>query len=359
MGKIRLLIEDDIPAIVALRQKTFGRTYHSVPADLGEYMVKMFLRGPWCDPELPSLVYENAEGRPAGFLGSLPRRMHLQGELLRVAVFTQLMVEPASRGLAGLELVRHFLRGSQDLTLSDAANDAGRGVVEASGGRTSLLYSLYWTRPLRPWRYTASTMTRGRLQKAVHRIAWPLLALADTAAARAIHGATRDAAALPARELTVDDVMTNNAAMSRGHALAACYDKVMLEQVLRDLARKTDEFGRLRGVLVDGGAGMPIGWYLYYEKPGEIGQVVNVAAVNGKYGEILDHMFHDAAGRGLIALRGRLVPKRVAALEEKGCVLGRDGPWMVVHSSKPEVLATIERGDALLTRLDGEFWMTF
>jgi hypothetical protein len=359
MGKIRALTEDDIPAIVALRQKTFRRTYHPVPADLGEYMVKMFLRGPWCDEELPSLVYENKDGRPSGFLGVLPRRMHLQGERLRVAVFTQLMVERSSRGFAGLGLVRHFLRGSQDLALSDAANEAGRGVVEASGGRTSYLYSLYWTRALRPWRYTVSTMKRGRLQKAMHRLARPLLALADTAAARAIRASASEAAALPARELTVADMVTHNAAMNRGLALAACYDEVMLEQVLNDLARKTDEFGRLRGVLVDGGDGTPIGWYLYYENPGEIGQVVDVAAVNGKYGDILDHMFHDAAGRGMIALRGRLVPKRISVFEEKGCVLGRDGPWTVVHSSRPDVLSAIERGDALLTRLDGEFWMTF
>jgi hypothetical protein len=29
------------------------------------------------------------------------------------------------------------------------------------------------------------------------------------------------------------------------------------------------------------------------------------------------------------------------------------------HSSRPEVAAAIERGDAFLSRLDGEWWLSF
>jgi hypothetical protein len=40
-------------------------------------------------------------------------------------------------------------------------------------------------------------------------------------------------------------------------------------------------------------------------------------------------------------------------------VLEGRGPWTVVHSRRREIVDSIERGEARLSRLDGEFWMTF
>jgi len=33
--------------------------------------------------------------------------------------------------------------------------------------------------------------------------------------------------------------------------------------------------------------------------------------------------------------------------------------WTLVHSPRPEILHAIERGDALLSHLDGEWWLSF
>ena len=58
-------------------------------------------------------------------------------------------------------------------------------------------------------------------------------------------------------------------------------------------------------------------------------------------------------------MRGRFSPKHWPLLEAKHCVLGWDSSWTTVHSRHQEILHAITRGDALLSRLDGEYWMTF
>src|SRR5689334_3002289 len=108
MGRIRALREDDIPDVVALRQKTFKNSDRASSSELAAYMREMFLAGPWRDDSIPSLVYEDASGRPKGFVGVFPRRMVFDGEPIRVAVFSQLMVDAECHGLAGLALLREL-----------------------------------------------------------------------------------------------------------------------------------------------------------------------------------------------------------------------------------------------------------
>jgi hypothetical protein len=49
----------------------------------------------------------------------------------------------------------------------------------------------------------------------------------------------------------------------------------------------------------------------------------------------------------------------VPALGSQGAWLQRDGPWALVHSPRPELVAAIQRGEAFLSRLEGEWWMSF
>jgi predicted N-acetyltransferase YhbS len=359
MGKIRPLVEDDIPDIVALRRQAFRFTERPSPSDLGAYMTDMFLRGPWRDEALPSLVYEDGTGRAAGFLGVFPRRMSLEGEPIRVAVLTQLMVAESSRGVGvGQQLLRESLRGPQDLSLSDVANDAYRRAWERAGGRTALLYSLHWTRVLRPWRFLAAGLGGG-LQRIMRVLARPLLAAGDAAAARLAHSRFRQTSpAAPGTELTVRAMVEHWPTIMRDYSLVGQNEEAILEYVLREAARKRDS-GMLHRVLVRDAYGTVIGWYIYYLRVGDVGQVVHLAAAPGARAEVLDHLFYDAWKRGLIALRGRLAPRDLPVLSAKGCVLGRADAWTVVHSARRDVLDAIEKGDAMLSRLDGESWMTF
>jgi len=43
----------------------------------------------------------------------------------------------------------------------------------------------------------------------------------------------------------------------------------------------------------------------------------------------------------------------------KYCLFHRRGYWTLIHSKKPDLLEAIHRGDAFLTRLEGEWCLRF
>lgn len=59
------------------------------------------------------------------------------------------------------------------------------------------------------------------------------------------------------------------------------------------------------------------------------------------------------------AISGRVDPRFIADFSGAHCKCRLDGPWMLVHSRRAELREVIQRGDAFLTRLDGEWFMRF
>jgi len=342
--------------VVALRQRVFRFSERRSASVLAAYFDRIFFQHPWPDDELPSWVYEDARGRATGFLGVMPRRMVWRGQVIRVAVATQLMVEPQSRGLAGRSLVRAFLAGPQDCSLSDTANDAARRLWESLGAATSTIHSLVWLRPLRPCRDLTSRFARGLAARGALYAARPLVAAGDAVAARLPGGAARQPAGTtqpltPALMLAHLDVLGCR-------ALRPVYEQGALDWLLDQVAEKR-QFGTLERVLVRDVAGSVAGWFLYFLNPGGATQIVQLAARPGAHTLVLQHLFHHAWSRGAAALVGRLEPALVSDLAALGCGFGRDGPWVLLHSRRPDIMPAVERGDAFLSRLDGEWWLSF
>ena len=68
----------------------------------------------------------------------MPRPMWMKGRLIRAAVSSQFIVEPESRfNLAGVQLLKAFLSGPQDLSLADEANESLACHLGAAGGSTA------------------------------------------------------------------------------------------------------------------------------------------------------------------------------------------------------------------------------
>jgi len=353
MGRIRQFVPDDIPAIVSLRRKTFRHSDRPTADDLGAYLEQIFFRNPWRDEAIPSLVYTSATGEIVGFMGVVPRPATFQNRPIRVAVGTQLMVDPAARGLAGVALVKAFLSGPQDLSLADLANDVSRRLWEGLGGTVSLVQSLHWTQPLRPGRFYV-----GRVARRLHT---PALAWGLRPVSWAVDGLT--ARWPPARGLRESPLtpalMTAHLPDLLDHVtLQPRYDEASLCWLLDQLAA-TRQRGELRGVAVRGADDSLVGWYLYYANAGGVGQVVQVAARRERGGDVLQCLFHHAWEQGLVGLQGRLEPGLLSALGTRGALVSRDAPWVLVQSQRPELSAAIHRGDASLSRLDGEWWMCF
>jgi hypothetical protein len=362
MGHIRPLTEKDIPRVIDLHRSVLrnGQSFSPAVARSYEtYFGEIFFRHPWSDHASPSMVYQADDGTVVGCLGVLPCRMSWHGQPIRAALGHHFMVEPGSRStLAALELLKAFLTGPQDLALATEANHTSRKIWEGVGGKTSLLYSLRWTRALRPSRFVLSRLETRRSLVPLAVAFRPFCLALDAALARVpeshfhlsrpqIHG----------EELGGKTLLDCLRELSQRRALSLTYDERALQWLL-GLLEQIRTPGDLQKVLLRDDAGKIVGWYLYYLNPGGLSEVVQIAA-NGKAMEdVLGHLFYHAWQRGSFAVSGQVDPRFMQEFLSQHCFL-HGGSWTLVHARNPDLLQTIDRGDALLTRLEGEWTIGF
>ena len=330
------------------------------PTACASYFHEMLFENPWHHLGLPSWVAEENR-RITGLLCVMPRPMMFRGRQLRVAVNTQFMMDPEKRGtFTTLQLARAAVSGPQDLTFADGANDQARRMWIAIGGTVSLPYSLHWTRPLRPARQLLSLLEEHDvLHPAVTLAMRPLGALADALAARLRpNRILRQRRGLSERALEPATMLANLPAILRDYALQPVYNAHSLAWLLDQAARKTCH-GKLRARAVLDDKQRLIGWYLYYLRPGGLSEVVQVAALKGSHDSVLTMLLADAWRHGAATVRGRLDPRSAQDLSDRHCWFRRDSTWTLFHSRHPEIMDAIHQGDALLSRLEGEWWMRF
>jgi hypothetical protein len=360
MTTLRNFAEDDVPAVAAL----FGRVYPehrwASQAACESYFREMLFNNPWRDLQLPSWVAEENR-RITGFQAVVPRPMMFHGRRIRVAMTTQFMVDPdRRRSLTALQLLKACHSGPQDVTLTDGANDDARRLCMGLGGTVPLLYSLHWTRPLRPARYALSLLEgRSALPRPLTFAARPLASVADVIAARLRPNRFLwEATEVTETALDATTILAHLPDVLHGIALQPVYDARSLAWLLEQAARKT-RHGRLRARAVLDGTRRLIGWYLYYVQTGGVSEVVQLAARDGALDRVLQRLLADAWRQGATAVRGRLEPRFVQELSDQHCWLRREGPWTLVHSRRADILAAIQEGSAFFSRLEGEWWLRF
>jgi hypothetical protein len=353
---IRPLERDDLEQVTSLYEHVARSGSRTPPARMADYFAETFFDHPWADPEVPSLVHVETDGKITGFLGSSVRRFEFDGRPVRVGVSGQLVTEPEARGRApGAFLMRAYMQGAQDLTLTDTASDLVRRIWEGVGGETFHLACVGWVRVFRPWQFASGF--RGRAERfGAPGAARPLLAGLDAASTRLLGRALRpQSPAAAGRKVAPQQLVEHLPSATAGFRLRPAYDFTYLEWLLRQVASVTAR-GELRVRLVAAN-GTVRGWYVYYLQPGGISQLLQLAAEERAVGEVLDDLFHDAHAAGAAGVQGRVEPHLREALAQRRSLFHRSGYLSLVHAADPELLHAVHSGRALLTRLDGEWWM--
>jgi len=352
--RVRPLVPRDAAALAALHTRVHPNSAWRSPAAYASYALEMLFRNPWVDPEIPSWVAEEND-RLVGFVGVMPRRMRFGSRAIRVAVSCQLMVDPDKRSsFVAPELLRRLFAGPQDLTVADGANDASRGLWEASGGIASALHNLHWVRLLRPAQGLLHLAGSHRAVRTVAALASPLTALADSCMARLAPLKLQPGL----REEPLDAAMLCQVLQEQKiFTLRPDYDVASLEWLLAQAAAKR-RHGELQSCIVHDRAGRIIGWFLYYLN-GAVSQVLQLGARRGCLNMLLEQLAHHARSRGARALEGRMEPGLTTALRGKRVLMQNRAVSTLLHARDQSLLVPFLRGDAFFSRLEGEWWMRF
>jgi hypothetical protein len=316
---------------------------------------KVLLQNPWYDPSIPSLVYEQ-EGQVVGFLGILVRPMMLGKTPIRVAVSNHFMVDPDSRSTkAGLSLLSKLFAGPQDLAIAEAG-ESSRKIWEALGGRTSLSYSLYWTRLLRPARYGLYQLGRKALPRPLEYLSRPLCNLADAVVARVKRSPLYQQSQIDETETSTNELLDCMRRFTKPSALRPCYDEDSFNWLLKVLEEKCT-LGTLHKAIVRGEQNEVVGWYIYYLNPVGVSTVVQIWSAPGRLADILKNLGYHAWSRGAIALTGRVQPRYTKEYGANQCFM-HWRTWMLVHAPDPKILDAVDHQDAFFTPLEGESWIS-
>ncbi len=354
---IRACQSSDIPAVAVLFQKTFLNPRKRNPVDLGNYLNEIFLRHPWYDPEIPSWVYLDEEGRVSGFIGVMSMRMTYKGESVRAGIAGSLMVEdPARNPLVGARLVRRFLSGPQDISLSESANALSTKMWEQMGVRPIIGYSLDWLRILHPAGFGAAVLKRAFRPAFILR---PLASAIDKVGERISQNPFRldvsDRKKFYDREISDNELIENILLFAKRHSLKPEWDTEILKWLLKHSQQKR-QFGALhkRAVYLKSND-QPIGLYIYYGQPGDIARVLQVMALPNLADRVIESLLTHASKGGCVAVRGRVFPDITEAVARQKSVLLNHSS-MIAHSKRPDIQAAINSGDVLMTGLAGEAW---
>ena len=239
---IRTFVENDISEATNLWWTFLRHRKGPAPPAMEAYFHDLYFASPWVDKAIPSLVYEDKNGKIVGFLGGIRRKMSLRGQPIRVACGGNFVVHPEARStFAGLRLLTTYMAGDQDLSLTDSANNISRHLLEKLGFRTITPYSLSWARPLRPGHYAVhavSPLLSPTLSATLKFVTKPFCSVMDGMAAKFSSSPFRQTEPrLHATELNAETLLRCLAEFRGDYSLWAEYDVQLLEWLLTFIER--------------------------------------------------------------------------------------------------------------------------
>lgn len=358
MGAVRAMVDRDLPQVAALYERVIGLKNGLDREHLRERLMRVFVDHPWRDARLPSRVYEEADGSIVGCLGVVPRPMTLSGKPVMAAISHSFLVQPSSRAsLAALHLVREFLAGPQDLAMCQG-DDISRKLWEMTGGATSQIYSLCWTRPLKPSRYVLSFLKRRGLSAGAVAVLDPCCRIVDALSPRfASNAFTLPANDADGADMDGDTLCESLPRVTASRSLTPTYNAGTASWMLETLTANPARGGLHKTIVRDGDR--VLGWYVYFLQADGMAEVVQLAADEGTVDAVLNHLFHQATADGAVAVSGQVDPMLFRALSGRQCVFHHENDsWMLVHARNAEIRDAISSGRAFISRMEGEWWIS-
>lgn len=362
MSQIRPLEVADIPAVAGLFQRVFRDRKKAPPPSLTTYLRQHYLEVPGYDPAISPLVHVGGDGAISGFIGVNALPMSHEGRGLRAAICSSLMVEHRdSDPMAGARLLKAFLAGPQDISLSETASEVSAQMWSRLRGVELSGYSLDWLRVIRPAAFTVALASR---KIGAARLLAPIANGVDRYIRGRMQGADLRWSAVSESwavkgGLKVTDIDQAGFAallepLTQQFALRPDWSAAPFAQILTEAAGTLD-YGAPVFASVTTPSGRLIGAFFYHVRPGRIARVLQLLAMPGQAAPVLDCLIGHAAERGAAALSGRTQPALLEAM------LGRRIAFAhlassVVHSRDERLVNAYLEGQGFFNGLVGENW---
>jgi len=355
-GEVRRFTRDDVRPVADLFMKVFRKNASPASEALKSHFIELYIDNPWAGPDHPSFVYCDAEKRVRGFVGAIPIPMAMGKRNFIASVAGNNMVDPDLKDpFAGVLLLRKLLASNTTLTISDSANEISRTLWTKLGAHVLTLQSMRWIRILQPARYALSTIPKENRFSHLKPLLRPLCRAADALVSNFFMSLPAPDQAYDETDLNVHTLLQTFPDVVDMKALMPDYTEGGLAWLL-DMAAKKEQYGALHKVVVKDPAGIIVGWYMYYSNPGEVAQVLQCAARKNMQGVVLTHLFRHAKARQCAAVMGGIDTGAVKEFSENQCMFFLRNMYTVAYSQEPEIMSALFRGDAFLSRLEGEWW---
>lgn len=354
--RIRPLEKRDIPKVAGLWQYWFrDKTFTPAPG-LEAFFERIYFENPWTDPDIPSLLAEDDDGRVLGFLGSTVSRLKYKGQDIRLGCCFPPFLDPELKPTTvATFLIRKYMAGPQELTITDGGHVRYERIWETLGGEIAQLPNIRWTKFFRPFAFGVEH-TIGRSLRPFKGVAKGVAGGVDALAERLPQTFTRvNEVATQGEALSPQKLLEHLPEIAGSLKLYPAYDQALLAWQFGEMAKITSQ-GVFRPTLVRDREGWFLGWYIYYCNPGKLSRVFQIAARKGCMDKVVDHLFYDAKQGGAAALLGRMEAKLRAPLATRGCLLHQSGSLLMLYSRDPELRRTATSDKALLSRFEGESW---
>jgi hypothetical protein len=138
-------------------------------------------------------------------------------------------------------------------------------------------------------------------------------------------------------------------------AVHPVYTEETLDWVLQHLegAKRHRE---LRGAVIRGRKGKPVGSYLFYHEPNGVSQVRQMIAEPGHEYTVVAALFKEAYELGAVSLWGRTQGRMMPALVNQRCTFTVGYPWSMILTRDEELRRALQRQDAFISNLELGWW---
>jgi hypothetical protein len=361
MEEIRAFSEEHISDVANLYLRAVRGQFRAAPRALEDAFRESFLANPWASPEICPLVYID-KGNLVGFLGVIPRPMEFRGRPIRAATITVWMADhKLHRGLAGMKLLSHLMKGPQDFSITEGASNEASAVYTAVGARVSSLYSFNWMRVLRPCQTARSFLDRaGGVFPMLKGVSGVVTTPMDFLFSKVPLGMFQRPKSQYSSKLVSAAELLESIHEARGReALRPAYSMPSFGWLISQAGTGSGHRG-LRLKIVYDADGARCGWFVHYANPDRVGYVLQIGCHRRQqFAEVLRALFEDAWEQGACAVKGRAVPQFLVAFSEQYCLFRQPYACVIGHSRDPEIMNAFLTADAALSGLDAGAWLRF